>query len=152
MITTKIPVRFNDCDAMGHVNNAVYYTYFEEGKREIFRLFTPSLDTNDWHVIVASTHCDYIEEIHYGVEVTVYSWIGRIGRTSFDVEHAIGSGGGKWHARGRVTLAGYDFQNKKSVPLSEAIRTVLQQHQDGPDNVPELRAIKSVNSPQRVCF
>ncbi len=53
MITTTIPVRFVDCDGMGHVNHAVCYTYFEEGKREIFCRFTPELRLDDFHVIVS---------------------------------------------------------------------------------------------------
>lgn len=144
MITTKIPVRFNDCDAMGHVNNAVYLTYFEEGKREIFRWFTPSMDLNNWHVIVASTHCDYIHEINYGEKITIYTWISTISRSSFDVEHAICDEAGNWHARGRVTLIGYDYNHKKVVPLSEEIKSILRQHQDEPVGVPELRQIRKV--------
>ncbi|MCL1631163.1 acyl-CoA thioesterase [Sporolactobacillus sp. CPB3-1] len=142
MITTKIPVRFVDCDGMGHVNNAVYYTYFEEGKREIFRWFTPSMNLKDWRVIVASTHCDYIQEINYGEEITVYTWISTISRSSFDVEHAIAGPNGNWHARGRVTLIGYNYERKQVVPLSEEIKDILRQHQDAPRNVPELRKIR----------
>ncbi|MCO7125220.1 acyl-CoA thioesterase [Sporolactobacillus shoreicorticis] len=142
MITTKLPVRFVDCDAMGHVNNAVYYTYFEEGKREIFRWFTPNMDLNDWRVIVASTHCDYIQEINYDEEITIYTWISTISRSSFDVEHAIAGPSGNWHARGRVTLIGYDYRTKQVVPLTEAIKGILRQHQDVPEGVPALRPIR----------
>ncbi|RYL95719.1 acyl-CoA thioesterase [Sporolactobacillus sp. THM7-4] len=145
MIKTRIPVRFCDCDAMGHVNNAVYFTYFEEGKREIFRWFTPSMDTRDWHVIAASNHCDYIREINYGSDITVYTWISTISRSSFDVEHAICDDEGNWHARGRVTLVGYNYDKKQVEPLSETIKAVLRKHQDGPEDVPELRQIRGLN-------
>lgn len=145
MLTIKIPVRFNDCDAMGHVNNAVYFTYFEEGKREIFRWFTPGLVLTDFQVIVASTHCDYIREIHYGEEITVYTWISTISHSSFDVEHAICDANGDWHARGRVTMIGYDYKNKQVVPLSEHIKGILRQHREGPAGVPELRQIRNAS-------
>lgn len=149
MITTKLPVRFVDCDAMGHVNNAVYYTYFEEGKREIFSWFTPSMDLSDWKVIVASTHCDYIHEINYDETITVYTWISTISHSSFDVEHAIADEHGNWHARGRVTLIGYNYKTKKVEPLSDEMKTILRQHQDVPENVPELRQIRSVGESVR---
>lgn len=144
MITTKIPVRFADCDGMGHVNNAVYYTYFEEGKREIFRWFTPDMDFDDWRVIVASTHCDYIREIHYGETIIVYTWISTISHSSFDVEHAIADENGNWHARGRVTLTGYHFKERKVAPLSEEIKKILRAHQQGPEGVPDLRQIRGL--------
>ncbi|MFT8318485.1 MAG: thioesterase family protein [Sporolactobacillus sp.] len=150
MITTKIPVRFADCDGMGHVNNAVYYTYFEEGKREIFQWFTPDLRLDDFHVIVASTHCDYIHEISYGETITVYTWISTVSRSSFDVEHAIADEAGHWHARGRVTMIGYDYTTKKAVPLSENIKEVLNRHRAAPDQAPALRQIRFAEaSPQR---
>lgn len=149
MITTKLPVRFKDCDGMGHVNNAVYYTYFEEGKREIFRWFTPSMDLSDWKVIVASTHCDYIHEISYEETITVYTWIGTISHSSFDVEHAIADENGNWHARGRVTMIGYNYQTKSVVPLSEKMKAILRQHQDGPSDSPQLRQIRGLDTPVR---
>lgn len=142
MYSVKIPVRFVDCDGMGHVNNAVYYTYFEEGKRDIFRLFTPDLSLDDFHVIVASTHCDYIQQINYGEVVTVYTWISTIAHSSFDIEHAIAAEDGSWHARGRVTMVGYDYQNKRVVPLSDSIKIDLTSHRQAPDDVPELRQIR----------
>ncbi|RYL99224.1 acyl-CoA thioesterase [Sporolactobacillus sp. THM7-7] len=142
MITTKILVRFHDCDPMGHVNNAVYFTYFEEGKREIFRWFSPNMELSKWGVIVASNHCDYIREINYGSEITVYTWIGAISRSSFDVEHAICDDKGSWHARGRVTMVRYDYKNKKVVPLSDEIKTVLKQNQKEPSGVPQLRRLR----------
>ncbi|MFT8361954.1 MAG: acyl-CoA thioesterase [Sporolactobacillus sp.] len=142
MYSVEIPVRFVDCDGMGHVNNAVYYTYFEEGKREIFRLFTPDLSLDDFHVIVASTHCDYIQQINYGETVTVYTWISTIAQSSFDIEHAIAAADGSWHARGRVTMVGYDYRNKCAAPLSDSIKSVLASHRLAPDNVPELRQIR----------
>ncbi|CAM3201949.1 thioesterase family protein [Sporolactobacillus spathodeae] len=143
MFTVKIPVRFVDCDGMGHVNNAVYHTYFEEGKREIFRLFTPDLSLDDFHVIVASTHCDYIHEISYGETVTVYTWVSTISRSSFDIDHAIADENGNWHARGRVTMIGYDYRRKEVVPLSDSIKAILDQHHQGPNGVPALRQLRS---------
>ncbi|MTT30781.1 acyl-CoA thioesterase [Terrilactibacillus sp. BCM23-1] len=142
MISTEITVRFNDCDSLGHVNNAVYYTYFEEGKRAIFELFNPNLNFDEWNIIVASTHCDYIQEIKYGETVTVLTWIGRLGRSSFDAEHAIIDKNGECRARGRVTLLGFDFISRESVPLSDSIRQHLEKHMDQPKNVPDLRSIK----------
>ncbi|MDD9146948.1 acyl-CoA thioesterase [Sporolactobacillus sp. CQH2019] len=139
MFKTHLTVRLNDCDGMRHVNNAVYYTYFEEGTRGIFRLFTPSLDLNDFQVIVASSHCDYLHQTTYNEKITVYTWIGSIAHSSFNVEHAVSDEEGRWHARGHVTLVHFDYRQEKSGPLSESMKRILLQHQQGPEGVPELR-------------
>jgi acyl-CoA thioester hydrolase len=139
MLQNDVSVRFNDCDALGHVNNAVYFTYFEEARKELFRIFNPDLDTRHWNLIVASTRCDFLRESVYAQKLTVYTWIGRLGSSSFEVEHAIADEAGNWVARGKAVLLGYDFANKKAVPMTEEIRQALLQHSEGPAGVPDLR-------------
>ncbi len=139
MYTNVVDVRFNDCDALGHVNNAVYFTYFEECRKEFFRIFNPSLDIHAWNLIVASTRCDFLQEAVYAQKLTVYGWIGKVGSSSFEVEHAMADEQGNWVARGKATLLGFDFANKKAVPLSAEIRDELLQHGEGPAGVPAIR-------------
>ena len=140
MFTHDIVVRFSECDPLGHVNNVNYFTYQEEARTEIFRLFNPDLRVREWNLIVASTRCDFLHEVVYSQRITVYTWIGRLGTSSFEVEHAIRDEEGNWVARGKATLLGYDFAEKKAVPLTEEIRAKLLQHSDAPEGVPALRA------------
>ncbi|GGH78116.1 acyl-CoA thioester hydrolase [Pullulanibacillus pueri] len=139
MYTYDLSVRFSDCDALQHVNNAVYFTYFETARSELFQLFNQNLSFENWNIIMASTRCEFLEEIHFPQTVTVVSWISRIGRSSFVVEHAIHDESGHWKARGNAVLLQYDFKNKTSLPLEDKIRHELLKHQQGPKGVPELR-------------
>ncbi|WP_147804678.1 acyl-CoA thioesterase [Alkalicoccus halolimnae] len=139
MYEYNVTVRFNDCDSMGHVNNTAYFTYFEEARKDIFKLFNPALDIDAWNLIVASTQCDFVNEMNYAQKVSVYTWISRVGTSSFTVEHAIQDDEGRWTARGKAVLAGYDFAERKTVPISEPAASELALHQEGPENVPELR-------------
>jgi acyl-CoA thioester hydrolase len=50
---TAINVRFNDIDAMGHVNNAVMFTYFEEGRKALFLERLKGVKGGGWQ-------CDYL--------------------------------------------------------------------------------------------
>ncbi|MER1278334.1 acyl-CoA thioesterase [Bacillus sp. C15(2022)] len=139
MYETDIVVRFNDCDSLGHVNNAVYFTYLEEARKELFKIFNPSLSMKSWNLIVASTQCDFLQEIVYAQNVTVYTWISRIGKSSFDVEHAIQDNNKNWIARGKVVLVSFNFSERKPVPLKKGIQEQLSKHQDSPVNVPPLK-------------
>ncbi len=139
MFTNEMIVRFNDCDVLGHMNNAVYFTYFEESRRELFRIFNPDLNTKKWNLIVASTRCDFLKEAHYAQKLTIYSWVSKLGKSSFEVDHAMVDEQGNWMARGRVTMLGYDYDEKKAVPMSDEIREALLQHSEGPAGAPELR-------------
>lgn len=139
LFTRQLTVRFNDCDPMGHVNNAVYFTFFEEARTDVFHLFNPDLNVRNWNLIVASTRCDYIQEAVYAQTLTIHTWIGKIGRSSFEVEHAIQGEGGDWIARGKGTLLGYDFDTKSAVPLTDDIKQKLLEHIKEPKNVPSFR-------------
>jgi acyl-CoA thioester hydrolase len=54
-------------------------------------------------------------------------------------EHAIQDEAGKWIARGKGTLLGYDFDTKRAVPLTKEIKQKLDDHLKGPESVPPFR-------------
>ncbi|RFB42512.1 thioesterase family protein [Bacillus sp. dmp10] len=139
MFKHDITVRFNECDSLGHVNNANYFTYFEEARNELFKIFNPSLKVKSWNLMVASTQCDFIYETAYPQKVTVYTWISQIGNTSFQVEHVIQDEHQNWIARGKVNLVHFNFQLKKSIPLPKEIRGLLSEHTVAPKGVPMMR-------------
>ena len=109
-------VRFRDCDAMGHVNNAVFSTYLEEARIGVLGGLTP--------FILARVEIDFRSQLRVGDEIEVGTRCSRIGTKSFDLEHEIRSDG-RVVADARSILVGYDYVAEQSVPLSEEIRRRL---------------------------
>lgn len=139
MFTYETTVRFNDCDPMGHVNNTVYFTYYEEARVGIFKIFNPSLDLAKWNLIVASTGNDFIHQVVPAEKLTVYTWIGRIGNSSLEVQHAIQNEHGNWVARGKAMLIHFDFATQRAMPIPADIREQLTEHTSAPAGVPDVR-------------
>ena len=113
---TREHVRFRDCDAMGHVNNAVYSTYLEQARIAILGGLEP--------FILARVEIDFQAELREGAEVEVRSRCSHVGRKSFTLDHEI------WAAERRVAVAksvlvGYDYEVGASVPLTENQRRRL---------------------------
>jgi acyl-CoA thioester hydrolase len=77
--TKEVVVRFGECDGLGHVNNGTYFTYMEEARMDIFRLFNPTLELSKWNLIVASTRCDFLQQVTYAETLKIFTWISRIG-------------------------------------------------------------------------
>ena|SRR5688500_11218514 len=75
--------RFNDTDALGHINNASIATWFEEGRRPIFELFIPDLDPKKWNLIIARIEVDYLAQGYYQKTTTVQTSVEKIGNSSF---------------------------------------------------------------------
>ena len=109
-------VRFRDCDAMGHVNNAVYSTYLEESRIGVLGALT--------EFILARVEIDFRSELRMGEEVEVRTRCSRIGSKSFDLEHVIAAGG-RVVAEARSVLVSYDYDRGESVPVPDALRERL---------------------------
>ena len=136
----RLAVRFRDCDAMGHVNHAVYFTYLEQCRLTFWREVTgtPSPHTR---VIIARAECDYRAPAHFGDELEVRVNIGEIGRSSFALVYEIvQAGSDRLVASGKTVMVSYDYAAEVSVPLLAATRALLERTKgsDGdPDRDPD---------------
>ncbi len=85
---TSIPIRFADIDAFGHVNNAIYLTYFEIA-RSIYWKEIIKWDWDAMGIIVGRAEIDFLKPITLNDEVIAYVRTSRIGNSSFDLEYAL---------------------------------------------------------------
>ena len=115
--TQRERVRFRDCDAMGHVNNAVYSTYLEQARIGILGGLEP--------FILARVEIDFRAELRAGEDVEVRSCCPRIGTKSFDLDHEVWAGD-RLVAEAKSVLVGYDYDAGTSVPLTENQRRRLE--------------------------
>jgi acyl-CoA thioester hydrolase len=109
-------VRFRDCDAMGHVNNAVFSTYLEEARIDVLGGLRP--------FILARVEIDFRSQLRAGEEIEIATRCSRVGTKSFDLEHEIRTDG-RVVAEARSVLVAYDYETESSVPLSDELRARL---------------------------
>ncbi len=122
MFERVVPVRWRDTDAFGHVNNAVFVSYLEEG-RDAF--YTQTFDT-DPHYVVARLELDFRAEVrHQDRQVTVRIQAERMGKTSLITRETILTPAGEVAAVARVTTVRWDPGQHRPVPFSEAERAML---------------------------
>jgi acyl-CoA thioester hydrolase len=110
-------VRFRDCDALGHVNNAVYSTYLEEARLAVLGGLR--------EFILARVEIDFRAELRAGDEIEVGTRVGRLGGKSFELEHEIRAGD-RVVAEAKSVLVAYDYARGESVKLSETLRERLE--------------------------
>jgi acyl-CoA thioester hydrolase len=115
---TRERVRFRDCDAMGHVNNAVYSTYLEQARIDIMGGLG--------EMILARVEIDFRAELRAGEEIEIRSECTRLGTKSFDLAHTIRAGE-RVVAEAKSVLVGYDYTAGASVPLTENQRRRLSE-------------------------
>ena len=115
----NIQIRFKDLDSMNHVNNAVYLTYFEQGRLAFFRDILNAVDISDFSFIVASASVNYYYPIFLNnSEVILKMWAGDFGNKSFKFFYEIFSKDEKVKfADGATTQVFYDYNAKKTVKV-----------------------------------
>lgn len=125
MFEFKFFPRFNDTDALGHINNASYSTWFEEARRPVFEFFIPDLDPEKWTLILARVEIDFLAQGHYQKETVVTTKLEKLGNSSFVLLQEA-SQGNTVVCRGKAVLVHFDYQTNKSVPIPEMIRKNLE--------------------------
>lgn len=125
----RLEVRFRDCDPMGHVNHAVYFTYLEQTRfahwRSLWGFGTPQLPPGRPGVILAHAECDYKRPARYGQELEIRLRVVDIGRTSFRYEYEIVDEQRQTIATARTVQVMYDYGAGSPVPVPDDIRLLL---------------------------
>ncbi|WP_018111564.1 acyl-CoA thioesterase [Thermus igniterrae] len=121
-VVVPVEVRFRDLDALGHVNNAVYLSYFEVARVAYFAHLE-----RDWlakgHFILARAEVDFLRPVHLGDRVEVGVRVVRLGRSSFDMEYLL-TAQGEPAARGKTVQVW--LEGGRPAPLPPAIRERIE--------------------------
>ncbi|MDH8701626.1 acyl-CoA thioester hydrolase [Dysgonomonadaceae bacterium PH5-43] len=80
--TLPIQLRFTDIDKFGHVNNTVYFTYYDLGKAEYFASVFPNLDFEKEGVVVVNIEANFLSQIFADDQVAVQTAVTKIGTKS----------------------------------------------------------------------
>ncbi|CAB4682459.1 MAG: thioesterase [Actinobacteria bacterium] len=114
--TNKQYVRWDDLDAMAHVNNAKYLTYAQEARFAMLGSF---------NMVVARAEVDFKAPISEGnIFADVSCWVDSIGTSSFTMIYEI-SKDGTLFARVKTVQVSVTEDTKSSRPLSDHQRQVL---------------------------
>jgi acyl-CoA thioester hydrolase len=121
---TVIHVRFSDMDAFGHVNNAVYLTYFEIARSDYWREIV-GWDWNEIGIILGRSEIDYKKPITLDDQIACYVRTSRVGNSSFDVEYIlvkIKDGKEEICTTGKTVCISYNYKESKSSPIPASQR------------------------------
>jgi len=123
----EIPIRWGDMDAMGHVNNTVYFRYLEQTRISWFDAmgFTPEPAGEGPLIINAS--CTFMRELRYPGTLLCRQYVGAIGRSSIQtyVDILRTDDPGTLYAEGAAKVVWVDYEKKKSAPLPEQARLAM---------------------------
>jgi acyl-CoA thioester hydrolase len=128
-----ITPRFRDTDAMGHLNNAVYVTYFEVARAEYWRALTAETNYRRVPFILAHTTIDFRSPAFVHERLDVGIRISKLGTKSFDCAYEIvEQTGRRLVCEGRSVQVIYDYAQNASFPMPDALREAIRAFEGRP--------------------
>ena len=120
----RIPIRWGDMDAMGHVNNTVYFRYMEQARIGWFESLVPQSDA--WKsvgIVVANASCNFRRAINYPGTVEVKVFAGSPGGSSVPTFYELRVAE-NLYADGAATVV-FIGEDQKPLRIPEKIRALL---------------------------
>jgi acyl-CoA thioester hydrolase len=123
-----IEVRFSDLDALGHVNNVTYFTYFEIARvKYLHTVSGKPVSIDDIKLVIVEAVCRYRAPALLSDVLQVGVRVSHMRRSSFAFEYRIcRSGDGRLVAEGRTIQTVFDHQTKRVAPIGAAFREQVE--------------------------
>jgi acyl-CoA thioester hydrolase len=116
---TPLRVRWGDCDAFGHVNNASYLTFFEEARIDYWKAVAPDVPFTGMAIVHSSV--DFKGQAYPGDILTIRVAVTELRRTSFWAAYEV-LRGDQVVASGRSAQVFFDYGTQRPAPIPEAFR------------------------------
>lgn len=118
--TLPIQLRFNDVDKFGHVNNTVYFSYYDLGKTEYFASVCPHVKWDEVGIVVVHIDADFMSQIYGTDHIAVQTAITEIGTKSFQLlQRVIDTESGEVKCVCCSIMVTFDLLKHESMPLKD---------------------------------
>ena len=118
---TTMPIRWGDMDALGHINNTVYFRYFEEARVRWLTEGGRSMVEGGEGPVVVNVFCNFFSQVEYPGDLLIRQYISNVGRSSCDVWMTMERTDqpGRIVADGGCTMVWVNYAAQKSVRLPQ---------------------------------
>lgn len=124
-IIYETDVRWGDMDAFNHVNNVVYFRYFECARIKYFEAL--GFDTNESvGPILAETKCRFHKPLAYPDTIKIGARTTKIGTTSMIMEYIVFSNKIGIAATGEGVVVSFDYKKNSKVPIPKSVRIAIE--------------------------
>ena len=129
-----IQLRFNDFDALGHVNNSVYLSFYDLGKTDYFSQVLPDFDANkEVGVVIADIHVSFLLPVYPGENVGVETAVVEIGHKSFKLlQQLIDLDSKEVKCVCHTVMVCFDGKTKTTNPVPDFWRKAISKFESNP--------------------
>ena len=129
-VVVTFPVHWGEMDALGHVNHARYFTWFESARIALFGRIGVVAARSETGIgpILATATCDFVRPVTFPGTVVVGTRVTKVGRTSITMEYAAWLEGepDQHVARGSTVAVMLDYRTNEKVDVPAEVRARIQ--------------------------
>jgi len=124
---TVIPMRWGDMDAMGHVNNTIYFRYLEIARVDWMEKANCGVNPQGQGPVIVNAFCNFYRQLEYPGDVQAKMYVSDPGRTTFESWCTLERTDqpGVIYAEGGATTIWVDFPQKKAIDLPDWVRALV---------------------------
>ena len=122
-----VPIRWGDMDAMGHVNNTIYFRYLEIIRVEWLAKHNAEPSPEGQGPVIVNAFCNFYKQLEYPGDVLLKMYVSDPARTTFETwtTMELASNPGTIYAAGGATTIWVDFPKQKAIELPEWVRALV---------------------------
>ena len=129
--SVPVQLRFNDLDPWGHVNNSVYFTFYDLGKVKYFAAVRPQMmELREIDLVIANVNANFLLPIYLHEEIEVQTTTLSIGNKSVKLlQRIVGVKNGEVKAVCETILVGFDFKSGTTKVISDEWRKAIEAYE-----------------------
>lgn len=126
---TPVQIRFNDVDVLGHVNNTIYFSFYDTGKAHYFEAVQgEKMEWKKVDTVIANVNCAYLAPIYFGEDIEVLTTCIAVYDKSFKLLQAIREKNtGEFKSICETVMVSFDPASGHSRPLPDHWRILLDE-------------------------
>lgn len=126
--SVDLQIRFNDIDILGHLNNTVYFSFFDTGKAYFYEwLLKGEMNWKRVESVIANVDCAYVSPVYFGEEIEVWTRCAHVGEKSFTLQQMIvAKKTGELKAAANTVMVSINPDTMKSVPIPQKWKSRLE--------------------------
>jgi acyl-CoA thioester hydrolase len=124
-----MPIRWGDMDAMGHVNNTLYFRYIEIVRIEWLARMGAAPGPSGEGIVIVNAFCNFLKQLEYPGDILAKHYVANPGRSSFEAYVTLERTDqpGVIYAEGGAKTVWVDFPKQKSAPLPGWLRRLVEE-------------------------
>ena len=125
-----LQIRFNDVDKFGHVNNTVYFQFYDTAKTDYIATVCKGVDWERLAIVVVKIEAEFVSQIKGDDHIAGRTRIVKIGNKSFHLEQdVIDIDTQEVKSRCLSVMVLYDLERQQTIPLPDEWRKAISNYE-----------------------